>query len=71
MVDHLTRFGAHGSVTAITDDLYTQWQYADLIPEELRVAVKNSVGISRNDGQFDWVLRVPGERSVSAGNTGY
>jgi hypothetical protein len=37
----------------------------------LRVAVKNSVGISRNDGQFDWVLRVPSERSVSSGNTGY
>jgi hypothetical protein len=49
----------------------TEHRAADLIPEELRVAVKNSVGISRNDGQFDWVLRVPGERSVSAGNTGY
>lgn len=49
----------------------TDHRAADLIPESLRAAVKNSVGISRNDGQFDWVLRVPSERSVSIGNSGY
>jgi hypothetical protein len=49
----------------------TEHRAADLISEELRKAVKNSVGISRNDGQFDWVLRVPAERSVSIGNSGY
>ena len=37
ILDHLKRFGAEGSASAITHDLYTQWQYADLIPEELRV----------------------------------
>lgn len=49
----------------------TEHRAADLISEELRMAVKNSVGISRNDGQFDWVLRVPSDRSVSIGNSGY
>lgn len=49
----------------------TEHRAGDLISEELRLAVKNSVGISRNDGQFDWVLRVPSDRSVSIGNSGY
>jgi RIO kinase 1 len=40
IVDHLARFGARGSSSAITEDLYTQWQYADLIPEELRVELQ-------------------------------
>ena len=40
IVDHLKRYGAEGSAAAITDDLYTQWQYADLIPEELRVELQ-------------------------------
>ena len=40
IVDHLARFGAVGSAGAITDDLYTQWRYADLIPEELRVELQ-------------------------------
>jgi hypothetical protein len=49
----------------------TEHRAADLIPETLRAAVKNEVGLSRNDGQLDWVLRVPIERSVSVGNSGY
>ena len=40
IVDHLKRFGARGSASAITQDLYTQWQYADLIPEELRIELQ-------------------------------
>ena len=40
IVDHLKRFGARGSASAITHDLYVQWQYADLIPEELRVELE-------------------------------
>jgi len=40
IVDHLQRYGARGSAATITDDLYTQWEYADLIPEELRVELE-------------------------------
>ena len=35
--DHLQRYGATGSPSEIAENLYTQWQYADLIPEELRM----------------------------------
>ena len=40
ITDHLTRFGAQASPSQITHDLYTQWQYADLIPEDLRVELQ-------------------------------
>jgi hypothetical protein len=38
--DHLGRYGSSGDAATITEDLYTQWQYADLIPEELRVELQ-------------------------------
>ena len=38
--DHLSRYGASADAATITEDLYTQWQYADLIPEELRVELQ-------------------------------
>jgi RIO kinase 1 len=38
--DHLARFGAHASASRLADDLYTAWQFADLIPEELRMELE-------------------------------
>ena len=38
--DHLARFGAHASAPRLADDLYTAWQFADLIPEELRMELE-------------------------------
>ena len=38
--DHLSRHGATADPRRIADDLYTGWQFADLIPEELRVELE-------------------------------
>jgi RIO kinase 1 len=35
--DHLARHGAESDARTIADDLYTGWEFVDLIPEELRV----------------------------------
>jgi RIO kinase 1 len=38
--DHLSRHGAGGNARRIADDLYTGWQFADLVPEELRIELE-------------------------------
>lgn len=38
--DHLARHGASSMPRQIAEDLYTGWQFADLIPEELRVELE-------------------------------
>jgi hypothetical protein len=35
------------------------------VPSELRPVLENRVGAPRTDGSFDWILRLPTERSVS------
>ena len=35
-VPHFERFGVQHSTTQLTADLWTAWQFADLVPEELR-----------------------------------
>jgi hypothetical protein len=37
----------------------------DQVPPELKPVLENRVGVPRRDGGFDWILRVPSERSVS------
>jgi RIO kinase 1 len=38
--DHFARFGVAASPDAIASDLWTSWQLADLVPEELRVELE-------------------------------
>lgn len=38
--DHFERFGVHSSPGTIAEDLWTAWQFADLVPEELRVELE-------------------------------
>ena len=38
--DHFARFGVRSSPAQIAADLWTAWQFADLIPEELRVELE-------------------------------
>ncbi|MEX2420691.1 MAG: RIO1 family regulatory kinase/ATPase, partial [Actinomycetota bacterium] len=38
--DHFERFGVHSSPGKIAGDLWTAWQFADLVPEELRVELE-------------------------------
>ena len=38
--DHLSRSGAKADARRIADDLWTAWQFADLVPEELRVELE-------------------------------
>jgi RIO kinase 1 len=45
--DHLARFGATSSPETVADDLYTGWEFADLVPEELRVELELSAQPSR------------------------
>jgi RIO kinase 1 len=38
--DHFARFGVRSSPVQIAADLWTAWQFADLVPEELRVELE-------------------------------
>ena len=38
--DHFARFGVPSSPRRIASDLWTAWQFADLVPEELRVELE-------------------------------
>jgi RIO kinase 1 len=38
--DHFARFGVESSADRIAGDLWTSWQLADLVPEELRVELE-------------------------------
>jgi RIO kinase 1 len=38
--DHFARYGVRASPQRIATDLWTSWQFADLVPEELRVELE-------------------------------
>ena len=38
--DHFGRFGVRSSPEALAADLWTSWQFADLVPEELRTGIE-------------------------------
>ena len=38
--DHFARFGVVSSPERIAADLWTAWEFADLVPEELRVELE-------------------------------
>ena len=38
--DHFARFGVRSSPEALAADLWTSWQFADLVPEELRTGIE-------------------------------
>jgi RIO kinase 1 len=38
--DHFARFGVRSSPERLAGDLWTAWQFADLVPEELRTGIE-------------------------------
>jgi RIO kinase 1 len=38
--DHFTRYGVDADPARIAGDLWTAWEYADLVPEELRTGIE-------------------------------
>jgi serine/threonine-protein kinase RIO1 len=38
--DHFERFGIRSHPERITRDLWTAWEFADLVPEELRTGIE-------------------------------
>jgi RIO kinase 1 len=38
--DHFARFGVGSSPERLAGDLWTSWQFADLVPEELRTGIE-------------------------------